>query len=65
MKGVLVMGFMFNFGGFNKNKKKINPFDLVDDFDYDFAESFEMEDYEAESYDDYDEMNLYREDETD
>lgn len=60
------MGFLFNFDGFKKSKKKINPFDLVDDFDYDFAESFEAEDYEF--YDDYeidDEMNLYREDETD
>ena len=60
------MGFLFNFDGFKKSKKKINPVDLVDDFDYDFAESFEAEDYEL--YDDYeidDEMNLYREDETD
>lgn len=60
------MGFIFNFDGFKKGKKKINPFDLVDDFDYDFAESFEMDDYEMnEDYDDFDEMNLYREDETD
>ncbi len=60
------MGFIFNFDGFKKGKKKINPFDLVDDFDYDFAESFELEDYEPdEDYDGFDEINLYREDETD
>ena len=42
------MGFIFNFDNFKKGKKKLNPFDLVDDFDYDFAESFEMDDYETE-----------------
>ena len=31
------MGFIFNFDNFKKGKKKVNPFDLVDDFDYDFA----------------------------
>ncbi|MBE6748569.1 MAG: hypothetical protein E7557_04970 [Ruminococcaceae bacterium] len=59
------MGFIFNFDNFKKGKKKLNPFDLVDDFDYDFAESFEMEDYELDDYDDFDEANLYREDEMD
>ncbi|MBO7178697.1 MAG: hypothetical protein J6V78_00010 [Clostridia bacterium] len=59
------MGFIFNFDNFKKSKKKLNPFDLVDDFDYDFAESFEMEDYELDDYDDFDEVNLYREDEMD
>ena len=65
-KGELMVGFIFNFDGFKKSKKKINPFDLIDDFDYDFAESFEMDDYETyDNYEDYDEMNLYREDEID
>lgn len=60
------MGFIFNFDGFKKSKKKINPFDLAEDFDYDFAESFDMEDYEYP--DDYDEMEdngFYKGDETD
>lgn len=48
------MGFIFNFGNFKKGKKKINPFDLVEDFDYDFAESFEMDDYDYDEFDDYD-----------
>ena len=56
------MGFLFNFDGFKKNKKKINPFDVIDDFDYDFAESFEIEDYSA---DDFFEDGIYREDEID
>ena len=56
------MGFIFNFDNFKKGKKKLNPFDLVEDFDYDFAESFEMDDYELDDYDEYDEMNFYRDD---
>ena len=55
------MGFIFNFDGFKKNKKKINPFDLAEDFDYDFAESFEMDDYGLDDeFDEYDESNFYR-----
>ena len=59
------MGFIFNFDNFKKGKKKINPFDLVEDFDYDFAESFEMDDYELDDYDEYDEYDenyFYRDD---
>ncbi|MBR6551543.1 MAG: hypothetical protein IKT89_01760 [Clostridia bacterium] len=56
------MGFIFNFDNFKKGKKKINPFDLVEDFDYDFAESFEMDDYELDDYDEYDENYFYRDD---
>jgi len=59
------MGFIFNFDGFKKGKKKMNPFDLIDDFDYDFAENFDFDDYEQDEYDDFDEMNLYRDDEID
>jgi len=60
------MGFIFNFDNFKKGKKKLNPFDLVDDFDYDFAESFEMDDYESEDdYDDFNDDGLYRDDEMD
>ena len=60
------MGFIFNFDNFKKGKKKLNPFDLVDDFDYDFAESFEMDDYETEDdYDDFGDEGSYREDEMD
>lgn len=59
------MGFLFNFDGFKKNKKKINPFDIIDDFDYDFADSFEMEDYDCYSVDDFFEDGIYREDEID
>ena len=59
------MGFLFNFDGFKKEKKKINPFDLVDDFDYDFAESFEMDEFESEDYDDFLDAGLYRNDESD
>lgn len=59
------MGFLFNFDGFKKDKKKINPFDLVDDFDYDFAESFEMDEFEADDYDDFCDAGLYRDDEAD
>ena len=59
------MGFLFNFDGFKKEKKKINPFDLVDDFDYDFAESFEMDEFELEDYDDFLDAGLYRNDESD
>ncbi len=60
------MGFIFNFDGFKKNKKKINPFDLAEDFDYDFAESFEMEDYDySDDYDDMMDMELYNPDESD
>ena len=55
------MGFIFNFDNFKKSKKKLNPFDLVDDFDYDFAESFEMDDYGLDNeFDEYDESNFYR-----
>ncbi len=55
------MGFIFNFDNFKKGKKKINPFDLVEDFDYDFAESFEMDDYGLDDgFDEYDESNFYR-----
>ena len=55
------MGFIFNFGNLKKKKKKINPFDLVEDFDYDFAESFEMDDYGLDDdFDEYDESNFYR-----
>ena len=56
------MGFIFNFDNFKKGKKKINPFDLVEYFDYDFAESFEMDDYELDDYDEYDENYFYRDD---
>mgnify|MGYP003532708549 CR=1 FL=1 len=59
------MGFLFNFDGFKKDKKKINPFDLVDDFDYDFAESFEMDESESDDYDDFCDAGLYRDDEVD
>ena len=60
------MGFIFNFDNFKNGKKKLNPFDLVDDFDYDFAESFEMDDYETEDdYDDFGDEGFYREDEMD
>lgn len=59
------MGFLFNFDGFKKNKKKINPFDIIDDFDYDFADSFEIEDYDYYSADDFFEDGIYREDEID
>ena len=49
------------FDNFKKGKKKINPFDLVEDFDYDFAESFEMDDYGLDDeFDEYDESNFYR-----
>lgn len=55
------MGFIFNFDNFKKGKKKINPFDFVEDFDYDFAESFEMDDYGLDDdFDEYDESNFYR-----
>ena len=58
------MGFIFNFDNFKKGKKKVNPFDLIDDFDYDFAESFEMDDYEAgDEYDEFTDAGLYRDDE--
>jgi hypothetical protein len=57
------MGFIFNFDNFKKGKKKVNPFDLVEDFDYDFAESFETEDYE--DLDDFYEDDFYRDDELD
>ena len=50
---------------FKKNKKKINPFDIIDDFDYDFADSFEIEDYDYYSADDFFEDGIYREDEID
>jgi hypothetical protein len=59
------MGFLFNFDGFKKDKKKINPFDLIDDFDYDFAESFEMDEFESDDYEDFFDAGLYRDDEAD
>ena len=60
------MGFIFNFYNFKKGKKKVNPFDLIDDFDYDFAESFEMDDYETgDEYDEFTDAGLYRDDEID
>jgi hypothetical protein len=60
------MGFIFNFDNFKKGKKKVNPFDLIDDFDYDFAESFEMDDYETDDeYDEFTDAGLYRDDEMD
>lgn len=60
------MGFIFNFDNFKKSKKKVNPFDLIDDFDYDFAESFEMDDYETgDEYDEFTDAGLYRDDEMD
>lgn len=59
------MGFLFNFDNFKKSKKKINAFDLVDDFDYDFAESFEMEEFENDVFDDFDETDFFRNEETD
>ena len=59
------MGFIFNFDKFKKSKKKLNPFDLIDDFDYDFAESFEMDDYEIDDGDDFTDSGLYRDDEMD
>lgn len=59
------MGFLFNFDGFKKEKKKLNPFDLVDDFDYDFAESFEMDEFEDELYEEFSDAGIYRDDETD
>lgn len=60
------MGFIFNFDNFKNGKKKVNPFDLIDDFDYDFAESFEMDDYEIEEdYDEFNDAGLYRDDEID
>mgnify|MGYP003307620383 CR=1 FL=1 len=36
------MGFIFNFANFKKGKKKVNPFDLIDDFDYDYDESIKV-----------------------
>jgi hypothetical protein len=66
IKGELKMGFVFNFDRFKKNKRKINPFQLVDDFDYDFAESFEMDDYEVnDDFEDFDDVSLYSEEEMD
>ena len=60
------MGFLFNFDNLKKNKKKVNPFDLIDDFDYDFAESFEMDDYEVnDDFEDFDDVSLYSEEEMD
>mgnify|MGYP003537054166 CR=1 FL=1 len=59
------MGFLFNFDGFKKDKKKINPFDLIDDSDYDFAESFEMDEFESDDYEDFFDAGLYRDDEAD
>ena len=58
--------FYMSFDNFKKGKKKLNPFDLIDDFDYDFAESFEMDDYDTdEDYDDFSDAGLYRDDEID
>ncbi|MBR2875860.1 MAG: hypothetical protein IKC01_01865 [Clostridia bacterium] len=60
------MGFLFNSDRFKKNKRKVNPFQLVDDFDYDFAESFEMDDYEInDDFDEFDDVSLYTEEELD
>lgn len=40
------MDFIFNSDKLGKKKKRINPFDLVDDYDYDYSEDFDFDSYD-------------------